>query len=92
MVFYGIATLLRGYLMYRSTYLPRMVGGLLAFAGIAFIAKSLTLVVAPAYTSDFLLAPAFLATVVLTGWLLFKGVDVAKWEEMNASSKVPYIG
>jgi hypothetical protein len=88
MVFYGIATLLRGYLMYRSTYLPRAVGGLLVLAGIAFIIKSFTLVLAPAYSSDFLLAPVFLATVTLTGWLLVKGVDVAKWEEMDRGNNV----
>jgi hypothetical protein len=88
MVFYGIATLLRGYLMYRSTYLPRIVGGLLVLAGIAFIIKSFTLVLAPAYASDVLLAPVFVATVILTGWLLVKGVDVAKWEAMARGNNV----
>ena len=88
MVFYGIATLLRGYLMYRSTYLPRIVGGLLVLAGIAFIIKSFTLVLAPAYASDVLLAPVFVATVILTGWLLVKGVDVAKWEEVTRGNNV----
>ena len=86
MVFYGIATALRGYLMYRSTYLPRVVGGLFALAGIGFIIKSFTLVLAPAYSSDFLLAPGFLAILALTGWLLIKGVDVAKWEAMARRS------
>ena len=69
--------------MYRSTYLPRVIGGLLVLAGIAFLIKSFTLVLAPAYASDFLLAPVFLATVTLTGWLLLRGVDVAKWQEMT---------
>ena len=79
MVFYGIATLLRGYLIYRSKYLPRAIGALFALAGVAFIVKSFTLVLAPSYASDFLLAPTFVATVALTGWLLVKGVDVAQW-------------
>ena len=91
MVFYGVATLLRGYLMYRSTYLPRVVGALLALAGVAFIIKSFALVLAPAYASDFLLAPVFLATVILTGWLLMRGVDVAKWEAMNRANNVSNI-
>jgi Domain of unknown function (DUF4386) len=86
MVFYGIATLLRGYLIYRSTYLPRVIGGLLVLAGIAFLIKSFTLVLAPAYASDFLLAPVFVATVTLTGWLLLRGVDVAKWQEMTRAN------
>ncbi len=88
MVFYGVATLLRGYLIYRSTYLPRILGALLALAGIAFIIKSATLVLAPAYASDFLLAPVFLAIVTLTGWLLVRGVDVAKWEEIGRANNV----
>ena len=90
MVFYGVATLLRGYMIYHSTYLPRILGALLALAGIAFIIKSVTLVLAPAYSSDFLLAPVFLATVTLTGWLLVRGVDVAKWEEIGRDKNVTW--
>ena len=48
MIFYGTATLVYGYLMYRSGYLPKAIGALLAFAGLAFIALSFTLVVVPA--------------------------------------------
>ena len=88
MVFYGIATLLRGYLMYRSTYFPRVVGGLLGVAGIAFIVKSFTLALAPAYASDYLLAPVMLATLSVTGWLLIKGVAIDKWHEIAAGRNV----
>jgi hypothetical protein len=28
----------------------------------------------------------FLATVTLTGWLLLRGVDVAKWQEMTRAN------
>ena len=80
MVFYGIAAILRGYLIYRSGYLPRALGVLLGIAGAGFVARTFTLVLAPAYSSELLLAPMFLAMASLTGWLLVKGVDVAKWE------------
>ncbi len=86
MVFYGIATLLRGYLMYRSGFLPRTIGALLAVAGVGFVAKSLTLVLIPSYSSDLLLGPAFLATLALTGWLLVSGVDIGKWNAAIAAS------
>src|SRR5438045_5493279 len=36
MVFYGSASLLRGYLIYRSGYLPRCIGVLFALLGLAF--------------------------------------------------------
>jgi hypothetical protein len=79
MVFYGFASLIRGYLMYRSTYIPRFVGLLMMIAGVAFILKNLTLVLAPAYSWDLLLVPAPLMVLVLTIWFLWRGVDVQKW-------------
>jgi len=88
MVFYGIASILRGYLIFRSGYLPRFLGAVLVLAGFGFIAKNLTLVLAPAYSSNILLLPTILAAVSLTVWFLVKGVDVAKWEAKTATSEV----
>ena len=79
MVFYGLASVIRGYLMYRSTYIPRFVGVVMMIAGVAFILKNLTLVLAPAYSWDLMLLPAPLMVVVLTVWFLWKGVDVSRW-------------
>jgi len=45
-----------------------------------FILKNFTLVLTPTYSSDFLLLPAPITVLVLTLWLLVKGVDVQKWE------------
>ena len=84
MVFYGLASVLRGYLIFRSGFLPRTLGVLLVIAGIGFIAKTFTLVLAPAWSSGLLLAPMFVAMTALTGWLLLKGVDVARWEAARA--------
>jgi hypothetical protein len=81
MAFYGIATLLRGYLIWRSRYLPKFLGVLLLLAGAGFIAKNVTLVLAPAYASDLLVLPMFLVAVAMTVWFLVKGVDVSKWPE-----------
>ena len=80
MLFYGAASFLRGYLIYRSTYLPRFLGVLLIIAAVGFIAKTFLFVLAPRYASDFLLMPMFIALLALIGWFLVKGVDVAKWE------------
>jgi hypothetical protein len=86
MVFYGLATLLRGYLIYRSGYLPKALGALLALAGLGFIASNFVLVLSPAYASNVLLLPMFLAGVATTVWLLVKGVDVEKWEARAVSA------
>lgn len=87
MVFYGVASLLRGYLIFRSGYLPKFLGVLLALAGLGFVASNFVLVLAPKYASSLLLLPMFLAVVSLTVWFLAKGVDVRKWEEKAAEFK-----
>jgi hypothetical protein len=86
MALYGIATGIRGYLIYRSTYLPRFLGVLMMLAGLGFIAKNFALVLAPGFPSDVFLLPMPLVVLSLTLWLLMKGVDVPKWEAKSAHS------
>lgn len=81
MVFYGVATLIRGVLIYRSRYLPRALGAIAAIAGAGFIMNNLLVVLAPAYASDFLLLPMFVSVLALTTWMLVKGVDMQKWTD-----------
>lgn len=85
MVFYGVASVLRGYSIFRSGYLPKALGVLLALAGAGFITKNFALVLVPAYASDLFLLPMFLAGVSMTVWLLLKGVNVPKWEAQAAA-------
>ena len=84
MVFYGIASGVRGYLIYRSGFLPGALGVLLMLGGLGFITRNFVIVLAPAYASDFYLLPMFVAALSLTGWMLVKGVDVEKWEAKAA--------
>jgi hypothetical protein len=88
MVFYGIASILRGYLIFRSGYLPKALGVLLALAGLGFITKNFVLVLAPVYASDLFLLPMSLTVVSLTVWLLVRGVDVPKWEAKAQTVKL----
>jgi hypothetical protein len=85
MVFYGVGWVVRGYLIFRSDYLPKALGALLALAGLGFVTRNFLLVLAPAFASAILLFPMFLAGVSLTAWLLVKGVDVPKWEAKAAA-------
>ena len=86
LAFYGVASIVRGYLIFRSGYIPRVLGALLALGGLGFVAKNFALVLAPAYASNLLLLPLVPAGVLLTLWLLVRGVDVPKWEEKAAAS------
>jgi hypothetical protein len=93
MLFYGIPWIIRGYLTYKSTYLPRTLGVLMTVAGVGFIAKTLTYVLVPAYSSDFLLAPMFLNALAVAIWMLCRGVHRDKFAEaarrQSASSLPP---
>jgi hypothetical protein len=81
MVFYGVASILRGCLIFRSGYLPRFLGVLLALTGLAFVARNFALILAPAYASPLLLLPAVLTGLLLGLWLAVRGVDVPKWNQ-----------
>ena len=85
MVFYGIACIVRGYLIFQSGYLPRFLGVLLAVGGLGFVTRNFTLVLAPAYASSFFLVPMTVAVLSLTLWLLVRGVDVPKWNARAAT-------
>lgn len=80
MMYFGAGSILLGYLIFRSGYLPRIVGALMAISGVGFITRTFLWVLAPAYASPIILAPAALAALALTVALL-KGVDVRKWQE-----------
>lgn len=79
-MFYGASSVILGWLMYRSGFLPRIFGVLMAAMGIAFMTRTFLVVLTPAYASGLLLATAALAFPPLAFWLLVKGVDVGKWE------------
>lgn len=87
MIFYGVASILRGYLIFRSGYLPKVLGVLLALGGLGFVTRNFALVLAPAFASDLFLPPMIIAIVALGLWLLLKGIDMAKWEEKTRVSR-----
>ena len=89
--FYGIATALRGHLIWRSGYLPRWLGAIMLVAGFGFIVKGATAILAPAYSSDYFVAPMFVGLIAMAGWMLTKGVDVAKWEARAPSLRADSI-
>jgi hypothetical protein len=79
LVFFGLWCLLVGYLIAKSTFLPRTIGVLYALAGVGY----LTLLWQPLakYLYPYNLALAGPGEVSLLLWLLVKGVNVPKWKE-----------
>jgi len=80
---FGIYCLLVGYLIFKSTFLPRILGVLMAFGGLGW----LTFLSPPLAhnLSPYNFAPGILGEGALTGWLLVFGVDVPKWEFMKTA-------
>ena len=79
LVFFGFSALLKGYLIYKSTFLPRILGVLsilASFGWLTFLSPPIGLRVFP-YIAVF----ALLASVVQILWLLIYGVDEQRWKE-----------
>jgi len=85
LLFFGVCCVLFGYLIYKSTYLPRLLGILLEIGGVGYVLFSLAQMLAPAFAGRYLfpwiMLPAFPAELGLALWLLVKGVSVPKWGE-----------
>jgi hypothetical protein len=80
--FFGIHLIIAGYLIARSTFLPRLIGIALAVAGACYITNSFLGFVAPAVAGSlfpWILLPGFLAEGALTLWLIIVGVDPVRW-------------
>jgi hypothetical protein len=84
LIFFGCACLVLGYLIFRSGYLPRILGVLMQIAGLSYLTNSFALLVAPAFADlifPAILIPAFIGESSLCLWLIVKGVNVPKWQE-----------
>jgi len=83
LVFFGIYCLLIGYLISRSTFLPRVLGILIVIGGLGwltFLSHSFANALAP-----YNMAPGILAETLLTVWLLIPGVNAQRWKEQSAA-------
>jgi hypothetical protein len=85
---FGFHLLLLGYLVYKSGFWPRILGILLVIGSLGYLAQSYGHLLWPQY--DDILATIVLVAVpaelAFTVWLLWKGVDVEKWEERALAS------
>lgn len=82
LIFFGCVCLVQGYLIFKSGFLPKTIGVLMAIAGLSYLTNSITLILAPAYTEVVVpvLALALLGELALSLWLIVKGVNVEEWE------------
>ena len=74
LILYGIATMIRGYLIMRSGYFPKVFGVLFMIGGAGFFLRTATYILAPAYSSELMLLPIAAAGIPFMLWLLIRGV------------------
>ena len=89
LIFFGCACLAMGYLMFRSRYLPALLGVLMQIAGICYLVNSFALVLAPALENriyPLILVPAFIGESSVCLWLIVKGVNVQHWRSWPGTS------
>ncbi len=84
-VFFGLWLLPLGYLVYRSGFLPRILGVLLIVACFGYVIDVFTFFLFPTFDvviSEF----TFVGELLLLLWLLVKGVNVERWNERAIGS------
>jgi hypothetical protein len=84
LAFHGFYWILIGYLIFRSTFLPRILGALTAIAGLCWLT-----LMSPAlanYLSPYSLASALLVEGLAMLWLLVMGVNVQRWKEQASAA------
>ena len=89
-VFFGFYCLLIGYLIVRSSFLPRILGILLAVAGLSSAANSfadfLSLELG-ATLADHILDPSLVGEGSLALWLCLIGVNESKWQKQRNNAE-----
>jgi Domain of unknown function (DUF4386) len=88
LVLFGSYNLLIGYLIVRSTFLPRILGVLLALSGVCYLINSFANVLSPTFAAHlvpYILLPGG-AELLLALWLAVVGVNAQRWKEQARAS------
>jgi hypothetical protein len=83
-VFFGFYCVLIGYLIFRSTFLPRIVGALMVLAGLGYLTLLSKLLAD--YLFPYNLAPGALGETSLMLWLLVIGVNNQRWKQQAGAA------
>jgi hypothetical protein len=84
LLFFGPYCLLIGYLIFRSTFLPHILGVLLGIAGVGWLIFLIPNL--PNYLSFFLQGLGICAEASLMLWLIVMGVNEERWKQQAGAS------
>lgn len=88
MVFFGFNCLLLGYVVYKSTFLPRLIGVFLSVAGVCYALNSFARFLSPAFAAHlfpYILWPGLLGEWSLALWLTVFGINIPRWKARAAA-------
>jgi len=88
LVFFGFHYLVAGYLFFRSTFFPRILGALLAIAGLGYLTNSFASFLSPAFAAHLFRYTLILGVgeILLPLWLLAIGVNAQRWKEQASAA------
>jgi hypothetical protein len=85
LVFFGVSTATIGYLIRRSTFLPRILGVLMAIDGLGYLTFGFATFLSPPFAAHLHPFLPFVTAILGEGslmlWLIVKTVDARKWED-----------
>lgn len=87
LLFFGFTFLFHGHLIFKSGFLPKILGLMIQVGGVCYLTNSFIFFVAPSLSGmlfPWILLPCFVAELSLALWLLCKGVNVERWKERAA--------
>ena len=84
-IFWGLWLFPMGYLVFKSNYIPKIIGVLLIIGGMGYLIDFVTFFVFPNFGVVFS-EYAFLGEVLMVFWLMIKGVNVEQWEKRALES------
>jgi len=82
-IFFGLWLLPMGYLVFKSGFIPKIVGVLLVIAGVGYVVQSFAAFLG--YNVNIILFTG-LGELVFLLWLLIKGVNVEQWKKRAVES------
>jgi hypothetical protein len=83
LVFFAVYCLLIGYLILRSTFLPRFLGALMVLAGLGWLTFSYEPLAD--HLSPYIQVLGIVAEGLLMLWLLVMGVKAERWQEQASA-------
>jgi hypothetical protein len=90
LVFFGVFSILIGTLVLQSTFVPRILGVLMAIDGLGYLTVSFATFLSPPFAAHLYpylpFLTALLGEVSLMLWLVVKGVNTQRWEEQATAA------